>query len=339
MKAVIINKPFEVEIKEVPKPEIQDRKDVIIKVLAGGICGSDIGIFNGTNSLATYPRVIGHEFAGVIEEVGAAVTNVKIGDLVAIDPVNSCGHCYACRTGNHNVCSTVEVTGVHRDGGFAEYVKTREKNVFKVDEAKIDPQNAALVEPYSIGVEANERGRTTVGDKVLVMGSGPIGIAVMQVAKARGAEVMMTDLLDKRLDRALGMGADKVVNVLNETLSEAVQEFTNGDGAHVIIDSVCSPQSLEEALELAAPSGRVVTLGTGNKPSQIAQVAFTKKGLDVRGSRLSNNRFPHVIELFEKGAVTPEKMKTHTFHFTEIEAAFEFMKENQADVCKVVITF
>lgn len=161
----------------------------------------------------------------------------------------------------------------------------------------------------------------------------------MQVAKARGAMVMMTDILDKRLDRAKEIGADKVVNVAKGSLAEAVLTFTEGDGAHVIIDSVCSPQSLEEALELAAPSGRVVTLGTGNKPSQVAQVAFTKKGLDVVGSRLSNFRFPHVIELFETGAVQPEKMRTHTFHFTEIEKAFTFMKDNQADVCKVVITF
>ncbi|MEH7379320.1 zinc-binding alcohol dehydrogenase family protein [Bacillus sp. JJ1533] len=339
MKAVVINQPFEVEVKEVPKPVIEDELDVIIKVVSGGICGSDVGIFNGTNSLATYPRIIGHEFAGIVEEVGAGVTNVKVGDLVAVDNVNSCGHCYACRTGHHNVCETVEVTGVHRDGGFAEYVKTTEKNAYKLDESKIDRESAALVEPYSIGVEANERSRTTTGDKVLVMGSGPIGIAAMQVAKSRGAHVLMTDILDKRLERAVNMGADRVVNVKNENLEEALKEFTEGDGAHVIIDSVCSPQSLEEALELVAPSGRIVTLGTGNKPSSIAQVAFTKKGIDVVGSRLNNHRFPHVIELFEKGAVQPEKMKTHTFHFTEIANAFEFLKNNQAEVCKIVLKF
>lgn len=339
MKAVIINTPFEVELKEVPKPVIEADHDIIIKVVSGGICGSDIGIFTGSNSLATYPRVIGHEFAGIVEEVGSGVTSVNIGDLVAVDNVNSCGECYACRTGNANVCSTVEVTGVHRDGGFAEYVKTVEKNAYVVDEKKIDRLNAALVEPYSIGVEANERGRVSEGDKLLVMGSGPIGIAVMQVAKSRGAEVIMTDILDKRLERASDMGADRTVNVLNESLVDALNEFTNGDGAHVIIDSICSPQSLVEAFELVAPSGRIVTLGTGNTPSEIPQVAFVKKGVDVLGSRLNNERFPKVIELFESGALNPEKMRTHTFHYTEIEKAFEFIKQNQADVCKVVITF
>lgn len=339
MKAVVVKKPFEVEIQEVEKPKISGEKDVIVKVTSGGICGSDIGIYTGENSLATYPRIIGHEFAGIVEEVGKEVKNVKAGDLVAVDPVNSCGECYACRNSRHNVCSSVEVAGVHRDGGFAEYVKTSEANVYKLDPEKVDPENACLVEPYSIGVEVNERGRITEGDKVLVMGSGPVGIAVMQVAKARGAEVMMTDLLDKRLKRASIMGANKVVNVKNESLAEAVKEFTNGEGMPVIIDSVCSVKSIEEALDLAAPSGRIVPLGLGNEPSKIAQVDFTKKGLDVMGSRLNNYRFGQVIELFESGAVTPEKIKTHTFHFTEIEKAFDFIKNNQEDVCKVVVTF
>ncbi|WP_099364704.1 zinc-binding alcohol dehydrogenase family protein [Fredinandcohnia onubensis] len=339
MKAIMINKPFEVEIKEVPKPEITDSKDVIIKVIAGGICGSDVGIYNGSNSLATYPRLIGHEFGGIVESVGSGVTKVKVGDLVAVDNVNSCGTCYACRTGHHNVCSTVEVTGVHRDGGFAEYVKTTEENAYKVNKDTTNPLYVSLVEPYSIGVEVNERGRITKGDKVLVMGSGPIGVAVMQVAKSRGAEVIMTDLVNNRLKRATDMGADRVVNVLEESLAEAIKEFTDGEGIPVIVDSVCSPRSLEEALELVSPAGRIVALGTGNKPSEIPQVAFTKKGVDVVGSRLNNYRFPHVIELLESGAITPEKMHTHTFEFTDIKAALEEVINNKDEVCKVVLTF
>ncbi|MCC3356147.1 zinc-binding alcohol dehydrogenase family protein [Bacillus sp. REN16] len=339
MKAILVNNPFEVEIKEVPKPEINDEKDVIIKVIAGGICGSDVGIYNGTNSLATYPRIIGHEFGGIVEAVGDMVTKVKVGDLVAVDNVNSCGTCYACRTGHHNVCSTVEVTGVHRDGGFAEYVKTTEANAYKVTGDKINPLHIALVEPYSIGVEVNERGRITKGDKVLVMGSGPIGIAVMQVAKSRGAEVMMTDLVNNRLELATSMGADRVVNVGQENLADAVREFTDGEGIPVVVDSVCIPKSLEEALELVSPAGRIVVLGTGNKPSEIAQVAITKKGADVVGSRLNNYRFPEVIELLESGVLTPEKMHTHTFEFTDVKAALEEVMNNKDEVCKAVLTF
>ena len=129
MKAIKVIEPFKVEIVDVPKPVIERKDDVIIRITSGGICGSDIGIYNGTNSLATYPRLIGHEFGGIVTEVGEAVTAVKPGDKVAVDPVRSCGHCYACRIGRHNVCSTLEVMGVHRDGGFAEYVSAPESYV------------------------------------------------------------------------------------------------------------------------------------------------------------------------------------------------------------------
>ena len=339
MKAVVVKKPFEVEILEVEKPVITSGNEIIIKVISGGICGSDMGIFNGTNSLATYPRIIGHEFAGIVDEIGSDVTSVKVGDLVAVDPVNSCGECFACKSGHHNVCGTLEVTGVHRDGGFAEFVKTTESNAYVLNPENVDPLNACLVEPYSIGMEVNERGRIAKGDKFLVMGSGPIGITAMQIAKARGAEVMMTDILDARLERATDMGADKVVNVMNANLQDAVNEFTNGEGMPVTVDAVCSVKSIEEAFSLAAPSGRVVTLGLLNKPSNIAQVDFTKKGLDVLGSRLNNYRFPQVIELFESNAVTPSKLRTHTFHFTQIKEAFELIKNHQDEVCKVVVTF
>ena len=171
MKAIKVIEPFKVEIVDVPKPVIEKKDDVIIRITSGGICGSDIGIYNGTNSLATYPRLIGHEFGGIVTEVGEAVTAVKPGDKVAVDPVRSCGHCYACRIGRHNVCSTLEVMGVHRDGGFAEYVSAPEANVhlFHKD---FDESYLGLVEPFTIGVEVNRRGQITKGDKVIVITIG-----------------------------------------------------------------------------------------------------------------------------------------------------------------------
>lgn len=339
MKAIVVDEPFKIRIAEVAKPVISAPDQVLIKVICGGICGSDIGIYNGTNSLATYPRIIGHEFGGEVVEVGSAVKNVKVGDKVAVDPVNSCGKCYACTHGRHNVCNTVEVTGVHRDGGFAEYVVAPEASVYKIDTTKVPEDLLCMVEPYSIGMEVSYRGQITKGDKVLVMGSGPIGIAVMQVAKSKGAEVMMTDLLDKRLERAKDMGADRTVNVSKEDLKQAVLDFTDGEGMPVVVDTVCSVNSLPQAIDLTCPAGRVVTLGLVNKPSAIAQVDFTKKELDVVGSRLNNYRFKEVIEGFESGVLTPEKMRSKSFPFTEVEEAIKSIKEHPEDVCKVVLKF
>lgn len=337
MKAVIVHKPFELKIEDIPIPEIENDTDVVIKVTFGGICGSDIGIYTGGNSLAQYPMVIGHEFVGTVEKVGNTVTHVKVGDFVVSDIVNSCGHCYPCRTGHHNVCSNLKVTGVHQQGGFAQYAKSRADNVYKVNTDKIAHKTAVLIEPYAVGVEINTRANVAQGDKVVVFGSGPAGLAAMQVAIARGAEVLITDLFEERLSLAREMGATKAINVKDIDLKQAVAEFTDNEGAHVVIDAVCSPQSILDALDIVAPSGRFVVLGTGATPSEIPQVAFTKKGINVFGTRLNNKRFPEVIALFESGKVTPEKMITHTYKFEDIEKAFDVIKNEKNTVCKVLL--
>lgn len=337
MKAITVYKPFDLKIAEVPTPTIENDDDVIIKVAFGGICGSDIGIYTGGNSLAKYPAIIGHEFVGTVVEIGQSVTHVKVGDYVVSDIVNSCGHCYACRTGHHNVCKNLQVTGVHIQGGFAEYAKTKADNVYLVDTNKIPQKTACLIEPYAVGVEINSRASIKAEDKVVVFGSGPAGLAVMQVARARGADVLITDIFDERLALAKEMGATEAINVKNSDLHEAVAKFTNNDGAHVVVDAVCSPTSILDALDIVAPSGRFVVLGTGATPSEIPQVAFTKKGINVFGTRLNNKRFPEVIRLFENHLVTPEKMITHTFHFTDIEKAFDVIKNEKNKVCKVLL--
>lgn len=339
MKAVLIEKPFEMKVVEVPTPEIQNPNEVKVKVLCGSICGSDMGIYKGTNSLATYPRIIGHEFGGIVEAVGADVKNVKVGDYVAVDPVRNCGHCYACTHDHHNVCSTLEVTGVHRDGGFCEYVVAPEIACYPVDTNKIPKDLLCFVEPYSIGAEINARLEIGEGDKVLVMGSGPIGLAAMQIAKARGAWVMMTDLMDSRLERAREMGADFVLNTSNTDPKEAVMEQTGGEGIPVVVDTICAPWSFEMSVGLTCPAGRVVVLSTGNKPAALNLAEVTKKELTIVGSRLSNYRFPEVIELMEAGKLNPEKMRTSVYHFTDAVAAMKQAIERQDVECKVALSF
>ena len=338
MKAIKVIEPFKVEIVDVPKPEIKNDDDVIVRITSGGICRSDIGIYNGTNSLATYPRLIGHEFGGIVTETGKNVTSVKAGDKVAVDPVISCGHCYACRIGRHNVCSTLEVMGVHRDGGFAEFVCAPEANIHKFHK-DFDESFLGLVEPFTIGVEINRRGQITKGDKVLIMGSGPIGIAAMQVAKRNGAEVIMTDLVKERLDKALSMGADEVVLVSEENLEERLLKFTDGEGIPVIVDTVCIPSSFEQSVQLACPAGRIVVLGLKNVPSQITMADITKKELTIAGSRLNNNCFDEVIAGFEDGTLHPEQLMTKSYNYKDIMEALTMITEHPQDVLKLVLKF
>lgn len=338
MKAIKVPKPFEIVIEDIEEPEIGSGTDVKIRITSAGICGSDIGIWNGTNSLATYPRVIGHEFGGIVVETGNDVTKVKVGDKVAVDPVISCGHCYACRIGRHNVCRDLEVMGVHRDGGMCEYVCVDEKNVHKFH-TDFDEKMLSVVEPFTIGVEVNRRGAITKGDKVLVMGCGPIGIAIMQVAKKNGADVMVTDLVASRLEKARRMGADKTVLVSEQDLEKEILDFTEGEGIPVIADTVCTTGSLEQAVQLACPAGRVIVLGLKDQPSAIKMADITKKELTIAGSRLNCNCFDEVIEGLENGSLHPEEFVTHTFSFEDVQDAFDTIREHPQDVMKAIVTF
>lgn len=281
MKAIEVTKPFHVAIVDVKTPTIQNPDEVLIKITSGGICGSDIGIFNGTNSLATYPRIIGHEFGGIIEAIGENVIALQPGDKVAVDPVISCGVCYACKSGHHNVCRHLEVMGVHRNGGFAEYVVAPMQNVYKIANDDFDSSLLSLVEPYSIGMEICKRAQVTEGDRVLIMGAGPIGICAMQVAKSFGAKVIMSDLVASRLERAKNMGADETVLVPTEDLETRLLEFTGNEGIPVIIDTVCQPFSFEQSVALACPAGRIVVLGLKAEPANISMAEITKKELTI----------------------------------------------------------
>ena len=338
MKAVKVIEPLKVEIVDIPKPVIEKDNDVIVRVTSGGICGSDMGIYKGSNSLATYPRIIGHEFGGIVAEVGSNVTNVKVGDKVAVDPVISCGHCYACSIGRHNVCSTLEVMGVHRDGGFTEFVKAPANNIHKFN-IDFDESLLGLVEPYTIGVEINQRGQIHKGDKVLIMGSGPIGICAMQVAKRNGAQVMMTDLVKERLDKAKSMGADEIVLVSEENLEERIATFTDGEGIPVVIDTVCIPSSFEQSVKLACPAGRIVVIGLNGNPSEIVMADITKKELTIVGSRLNCNCFDEVIAGFEDGSLQPDQLKTKAFNYKDVMDAITMIQEHPQEVLKVVLKF
>ena len=236
MKVIQVNKPGELEIAEKPMPEAPGCGEAIVRIRAAGICGSDVHIFHGKNPFATYPRVIGHEAAGEVVQVGQEVANVQVGDHVAIDNVFSCGKCYACRVARHNVCSSVKVLGVHIDGIFAEYVKIPADHLYVLPK-ELAWEMAATVEPYAIAAESIHKGKVTADDSVLICGAGPIGLVILQACKSIGARVLVTDVVDSRLAKARNMGADRTVNTRKEELSKAVMDFTAGEGINVAMEA------------------------------------------------------------------------------------------------------
>ncbi|NQD64404.1 zinc-binding alcohol dehydrogenase family protein [Bacillus haikouensis] len=338
MKAVQVTGSHQLSIVEREKPVITNEHEVLVKVKMVGICGSDIHIYHGTNPLATLPRVIGHEVTGEVEAVGGKVESVSEGDKVVIEPIQPCGDCYACRSGRGNVCSNLEVYGVHRDGGMQEYLVMPEKLVHKVN-PELDWKESVLAEPFTIGAQATWRGDVRNGDTVFIMGAGPIGLCCLKVAKTKGATVIISDLNESRLAFAKEWGADHTIDASRLNVQEEVMELTKQEGANVVIDAVCIPQTFEQSIEIASAAGRVVVLGFDERPSSINQLPITKKEVTITGSRLQTNQFPGVIEMLNDKTIDTTGMVTQVFQLEQIHEAIQLIETSPEQVRKVVISF
>lgn len=339
MKVVQVVKPGSITVAERESPEFPDREEVIIRMKAVGICGSDIHVYHGKSAFASYPRVIGHELAGEVYAVGEDVKDLKPGDHVVIDPVISCGQCYACRIGRHNVCSNIKVLAAHIDGGCQEFFKIRQKNVHKIA-PEIPWDFAATAEPYSIAAEALDRGRVMAGDKILICGAGPIGLVILQALQQYDVETIVTDIVPERLARAKTMGASKVIDSSTSDLCKEIQNFTNDEGVNLIFEATGNIALFEQCVsQLISPAGRIVVLGFPPQPAKIAPLDIMKRELEIHGSRLNRNKFPQVIGWLENGQVDPKMIITHHFHFHEVQRAFEIIEKAPEQVCKVILTF
>ncbi|PKM57263.1 MAG: alcohol dehydrogenase [Firmicutes bacterium HGW-Firmicutes-3] len=338
MKAILIKEPHKIVVTDIEMEQLKSEKDVLIKVKAGGICGSDMHGYHGTSPFINYPVVPGHEFAGLVTEVGEAVKNIKVGDHVSVDPVISCGECYACKNGRYNVCSDLKVRGVHVDGGFKEYVSIPEKACHKINE-NIPWEVACLVEPFTIASQSLSRGGINKNDIVYIAGAGAIGLTILLTAKSEGATVIISDISDAKLERAKAVGADYTINSLNTSLEAFIEEHEAIDGFTLALDAVGHPSIIESILPSMLPTGRVVLLGFLKAPSNLIQMEVTKKELDIKGSRLSCNKFSIVIDCIEQGLFNPKKIISHTFEYTKVEEAINLLINRPDECCKVILNF
>lgn len=338
MKAAIVNEPYKMEIVEMEKPTIESESEVIVKIKAAGICGSDIHIFHGTSAVATYPRVLGHEMVGVVEEVGMNVVKVKKGDRVIIDQVINCGECYACKVGRGNVCQNLKVRGVHVHGGYREYIKVDQKDCYILPD-KLSFEDAVMIEPATIAVQCIRRAELEKDDTLLILGAGALGSSILKVARLSGAKIIVADIFKDKLEDALIAGADFVVNMSEESPEKKIKEITGGYGPTVSIDAACTKETLPFLLDVTGNAGRVITMGFSEELSPITQLKITAKELDVRGSRLQNKRFQEVLDLVEQDKLDLTKAISHTFDFLDIVDAFKFIDSRDPSIKKVVIVF
>lgn len=337
MKSVVIQQPGQLDITERSRPE-PAAGEVRVNVKLAGICGSDSHIYRGHNPFAKYPRVIGHEFFGIIDAVGEGVPAERLGQRVSVDPVISCGHCYPCSVGKPNVCTSLVVLGVHRDGGFSEYAVVPEANAWVIPDAIAD-EDAVMVEPFTIAANVTGQASPTEQDVALVYGAGPMGLTTVQALKGvyKVKQLIVVDRIEERLKMAQGCGADLVINNGNVNLQAVLEE--KGIKPTLIIDAACHPSILPEAIALASPAARIVIMGFSSEPCQIVQQGITGKELSVFSSRLNARKFPVVIDWLQRGLIDPTKLVTHKFDYHHVADAIELFEKDQRQCCKVLLTF
>ncbi|MDO5405825.1 MAG: zinc-binding alcohol dehydrogenase family protein [Eubacteriales bacterium] len=338
MKAVQIEKPNVLKIIDMEIPSITEHDNVLVKIKAAGICGSDVGIYHGTNAAATYPRVIGHEMVGEVVKTGSNATKIKVGDRVIIDQVTNCGTCYACREGRGNVCANLKVRGVHIDGGYREYMAVPERDCYVLPDI-LAYEDAIMIEPTTIAIQSCSRAQLTEEDTLLIMGCGALGNSILRVARLSGAKIIMADIVDEKLQEVRNQGADYTINLAKEDIKEKIAEYTDGYGVTVSIDAACTRDSLATLLNVTGNAGRVVTMGFSVNPTEVNQFSITSKELDIRGSRLQNRKFQDAIELIQEKKLDLSNSISHKFHFLDAQKAFDLVDSRDPSIRKIALIF
>jgi L-gulonate 5-dehydrogenase len=335
MKTAVTLAPHNVEIQETPEPRPRPG-EALIRIERVGICGSDVHLYHGAHPYASYPRIQGHEAAGRIVAFGDGYHgDLNEAQKIAIEPLIHCGSCYPCRQGRRNCCVNLKVLGAHLDGAFREYISVPTYTLYS--SADLTPEQAALVEPISIGVQAVHRSAIQAGEQVLIIGAGPIGAGISLAAVDRGARVMVADKLASRLELVRHFGVERTVDASQEDLGEAVQEWTSGDGAHIAIDAVGAPPVIRQCCELVASAGRVMIVGLSMQEVSLPVIDFTRKEMTILGSRNNAGLFGEAVALVSRHRDKLMHMITHRYRLDDLPEALALAAEHPEQVEKVMI--
>ena len=343
-KAAIFYGVDDIRIEEIEMPKMGPN-DVLIKVKAVGICGSDLHYYKEGKigiHVPTKGHILGHECAGEIVEVGKEVEGKKVGDRVAIEPGVPCRKCKLCKEGRYNLCKNMMFRSHPPlcEGAFVEYLVSPTDFAYKIPDT-MSYAEGAMLEPLAVGMQATKRGEIKAGDRVAILGCGPIGLSTLQATKARGtAEVYMTDLLEKRLTKAKELGASAAINVSIEGPEKAIQELTDGEGVNVVIEAAGSVKAYQQCTGLARRGGILVFVGmTAEMIFPLNVFDIIDKGLDIKGVFRYANVYPAGIALASTGKVNMKALITHRFPFDEIAKAMDFAYKQKKNLLKVVLNF
>ncbi|GGA11081.1 alcohol dehydrogenase [Paenibacillus marchantiophytorum] len=335
MKAIVCEQIEQFKLVEMQEPTVK-AGEVIVRIKRIGICGTDLHAYKGNQPFFSYPRVLGHELSGYVEEIGEGVSGLQVGDLVSVVPYMHCGTCIACRHGNTNCCTDMKVLGVHMDGGMRELVAIPASHLIKTEGLTLD--QAAMLEPLSIGAHALRRSGLRAGETALVIGAGPIGLGVMILAKQLGATVIAMDINDERLAFCRKWaGVDQTVNALQQP-KEQLAELTNGDMPTVVFDATGNARSMTDSFGLVAHGGKLVYVGLVKADITFHDPDFHKRELTLMGSRNATMKdFDTVCEAMQTGVIDIESYITHRASFEDMIGEFETWLKPESKVIKAIV--
>ncbi len=336
MTAAVFEGQGKLTLKQVPVPKIINPDDVLLKVEAAAVCGTDVHILSvPAGHPATPGAILGHEYVGEVIEVGSNCGTLKPGDKVVVDPNITCGHCSNCQMGRHNMCSEMTTLGIFINGGFAPYNVAPAGQLYPYD-ANLDPQIAVFCEPLACVTNAVRKIAFFPGENAVVLGGGPIGQYFIQLALMAGAgKVIVSEPNPMRKDFSLGSGAARVFNPEQEDLAQVVAEEIPC-GPDVVIDAVGCLADI--AVNLCGRGGRVMLFGQNeNARASIAQNTITRNEITVIGSYIARHTFPEAIRILESGRLDLEPLITNKVPLEDIEQGIEAMRSGRA--LKVIVTF
>jgi 2-desacetyl-2-hydroxyethyl bacteriochlorophyllide A dehydrogenase len=335
MKALICTEPGNFEYKDIPEP-IQLPGQTLLSIKRVGICGTDIHAFDGTQPFFQYPRILGHELAATI--ISTDNPDFVSGETVTVLPYFNCGHCVACNNGKPNCCVQIKVCGVHIDGGMQEILSVPSDSLIKSEGLSLDA--LALVEPLSIGEHAVERAGIKDGENVLIVGAGPIGLGLMDMARLRGANVIAMDVNETRLNVCSNyFKVAHIINPIKDNAMEKLLDITHADMPTVIIDATGSLNAINNSLQYLAHGGRYVLVGLQKAAFSFSHPEFHKRETSLMSSRnASRANFEHVIQYMKQGLVDPNHYISHRFDFEAVAGAFPGLTQPENATIKAMIS-
>ncbi len=345
MKAAVIREYGKISLEDVSKPALLPG-NVMVRVRYASICGSDQHIFKGEFHPRTkLPMIPGHEFAGVIEELGRDVKNLVAGQKVTVDPIIWCGKCPACLAGHYPACTSLKLVGIDLDGGFAEFVSVPEHMIFTIPD-HISDEHAALVEILSIGFHASARAGLEKHDDILIVGSGKVGQSILHAAKTiTSGKIILADILDERLKLASSSFPEiYTINLRKSDPVALVKEITGGRGVDIAFEAVGHEVTVDgrfnpvrTCINAIKGGGKVCVLGLSDHPAEILMKELIWKEARIIASRVSHGEFSKVIEALDNGTLNPDKMITGILNLEDSQKGFDLLDKEPAKNLKILI--